>query len=125
MWIRNTSANHGNVFKNCTFIGTAEPTILARSPKNGASTYPYAEAVLLNSTLNGILPEGWGAADEGGKVRFWEYQSRNPDGSAVDVSKRAPQSRQLDKKSDAKLISDYSSPAFVLGGWSPQLAQKH
>src|SRR5205814_8463604 len=25
MWIRNTSANHGNVFKNCTFIGTAEP----------------------------------------------------------------------------------------------------
>jgi pectin methylesterase-like acyl-CoA thioesterase len=25
MWIRNTSANHGNVFKNCTFTGTASP----------------------------------------------------------------------------------------------------
>ncbi len=123
MWIRNTSANHGNVFKNCTFIGTAEPTTLARSPKNGASTYPYAEAVLLNSTLSGILPEGWGPADEGGKVRFWEYNSRNPNGSPVDVSKRAPLSRQLDKKSDAKLISDYSSPAFVLEGWQPQLAK--
>ena len=123
MWIRNTSANHGNVFKDSSFIATAGPTILARSPKNGTSTYPYAEAVLLNSTLSGILPEGWGAADEGGKVRFWEYNSRNPDGSPVDVSKRAPLSRQLDKQSDAKLISDYSSPAFVLDGWQPQLAK--
>lgn len=123
MWIRNTSANHGNVFKNCTFIGTAAPTTLARSPKNGASTYPYAEAVLINSTLSGILPEGWSAADEGGKVRFWEYNSRNPDGSLVNVSKRSPLSRQLDKEKDAKLISDYSKPAFVLGGWTPRLAR--
>lgn len=125
MWIRNTSANHGNVFKNCTFTGIAEPTVLARSPKNGASTYPYAEAVLLNCTLSGILPAGWGAADEGGKVRFWEYNSRNTDGSPVDASKRVPLSRQLDTKSDAKLISDYSSPVFVLGGWQPQLAKMH
>jgi pectinesterase len=125
MWIRNTSANHGNVFKNCTFIGTAQPTTLARSPKNGATTYPYAEAVLINSTLSGILPEGGSTADEGGKVRFWEYNSRNPDGSPVDVSKRAPLSRQLDQKSDAKMISDYSTPAFVLNGWQPQLAKAH
>jgi pectin methylesterase-like acyl-CoA thioesterase len=124
MWIRNTSANHGNVFKNCTFIGTAEPTTLARSPKNGASTYPYAEAVLLNCILSGILSEGWSAADEGGKVRFWEYNSRNPDGSPVDVSKRAPMSRQLEKDKDAKLIADYSNPAFVLGGWQPRLSTK-
>lgn len=123
MWIRNTSANHGNVFKDCTFTGTGAPTTLARSPKNGASTYPYAEAVLLNCTLKGILPEGWSAADEGGKVRFWEFNSRNPDGSPVDVSKRAPLSRQLDKQKDAKLISDYSNPAFVLDGWKPQLAR--
>ena len=121
MWIRNTSANHGNVFKDCTFIGTAEPTTLARSPKNGASTYPYAEAVLLNCTLKGILPEGWSAADEGGKVRFWEFNSRNADGTPVDVSKRSPLSRQLDKSKDAKLISDYSNPAFVLDGWQPRM----
>jgi len=124
MWIRNTVANHGNVFKDGTFIGTAEPTTLARSPKNGNSTYPYAEAVLLNCTLSGILPEGWSAADEGGKVRFWEFQSRNPDGSPVDVSKRSPLSRQLDEKKDARLIADYGNPAFVLDGWQPQLAKK-
>jgi len=121
MWIRNTASNHGNVFKDCTFVGTSEPTTLARSPKNGASTYPYAEAVLLNATLSGIRPEGWDAADEGGKVHFWEYNSRNPDGSPVDASKRSPLSRQLDKDKDAKLISDYSNPAFVLDGWVPQL----
>jgi pectinesterase len=121
MWIRNTASNHGNIFKDCTFIGTAEPTTLARSPKNGATTYPYAEAVLLNATLSGIRPEGWDAADEGGKVHFWEYRSRNSDGSLVDTSKRSPLSRQLDKEKDAKLISDYSNPAFVLDGWTPQL----
>jgi len=124
MWIRNTSANHGNVFKDCTFIGTAEPTTLARSPKNGATTYPYAEAALLNCTLSGISPEGWSAADEGGKVHFWEYNSRKADGSPVDVSKRSPLSRQLDKTRDAKLISDYSNPAFVLDGWQPRLTKR-
>jgi len=122
MWIRNTEANHGNVFKDCTFIGTAEPTVFARSPKNGNSTYPSAEAVLLNCTLSGIRPEGWGPADEGGKVHFWEYNSRNADGSPVDVSKRSPLSRQLSKDQDSRLISDYSNPAFVLGGWKPQLS---
>jgi pectin methylesterase-like acyl-CoA thioesterase len=121
MWIRNPAGNHGNVFKDCTFIGTAEPTTLARSPKNGASTYPYAEAVLLNATLTGIRPEGWDAADEGGQVHFWEYNSRNPDGSPIDTSKRSPLSRQLDKERDAKVISDYSNPAFVLDGWNPRL----
>jgi pectin methylesterase-like acyl-CoA thioesterase len=121
MWIRNTSANHGNVFKHCTFIGTAEPTSLARSPKNGATTYPYAEAALLNCTLSNIQSEGWSAADEGGQVHFWEFNSRNPDGSPVDVSKRSRLSRQLDKDKDAKLIADYSNPAFILEGWKPQL----
>jgi pectinesterase len=125
MWIRNTSASHGNVFKECSFIGTAEPTTLARSPKNGASSYPFAEAVLLNCTLSEILPEGWSAADEGGKVHFWEFNSLNPDGSPIDTSKRAGFSRQLDREKDARLISDYSNPAFVLGGWKPEIARRH
>ena len=47
---------------------------------------------------------------KGGNVRFWEYNSRNPDGSPVDVSKRVAWSRQLDKVKDAKLIADYSRP---------------
>jgi len=121
MWPRNRQENHGNVFKDSTFVGTDEPTTIARSPKNDSFTYPYAEVVLLNSTLINIAPEGWSDADKGGNVHFWEYNSRNQDGSPVDVSKRVPWSRQLDKLKDAKLIADYSRPEFVLAGWKPKL----
>jgi pectin methylesterase-like acyl-CoA thioesterase len=124
MWPRNHENVHGNVFKDSTFIGTQSPTTIARSPRNERFTYPYAEVVLLNSTLNNIAPEGWGDADKGGSVRFWEYNSRHPDGSVVDVSKRVPWSRQLDRVKDAKLIADYSRPSFVLAGWEPKLEVK-
>lgn len=121
MWPRNGKGVHGNVFKDSRFIGTRTPTTIARSPKNGDFEYPYAEVVLLNTELTNFTPEGWGDADKGGNVRFWEFNSRNPDGTLVDVSKRVPWSRQLDKIKDAKLIADYSRPEFVLAGWKPKL----
>ena len=121
MWPRNKQENHGNVFKDSTCIGTDTPMTIARSPRNDTFTYPYAEVVLLNSTLINIAPEGWGDADKGGNVHFWEYNSRNQDGSPTDVSKRVPWSRQLDRVKDAKLIADYSRPEFVLAGWKPKL----
>jgi len=77
---------------------------------------------LLNSTLTNIAPEGWSDADKGGNVHFWEFNSRNADGSLVDTSKRVSWSRQLDKVKDAKIIADYSRPEFVLAGWKPKLS---
>jgi pectin methylesterase-like acyl-CoA thioesterase len=122
MWPRNPQETHGNVFHNSTFIGTAEPTTIARSPLNeGRFTYPFAEVVLLNTTMMNIAPEGWGDADKGGSVHFWEFNSRNADGTPVDVSRRVEWSRQLDKVKDAKTIADYSRPEFVLVGWKPKL----
>jgi pectinesterase len=122
MWPRNPEGVHGNIFKDSTFIGTQGPTTLARSPLNdGRFSYPFAEVVLLNATLINIAPAGWSDADKSGNLHFWEYQSRNPDGSLVDVSRRVPWSRQLDKIRDAKLIADYSRPEFVLAGWNPKL----
>ena len=121
MWPRNREGIHGNIFKDSTFIGTQNPTTIARSPRNESFTYPFAEVVLLNATLVNIAPEGWSDADKGGQVRFWEFQSRNTDGSLIDVSGRVSWSRQLDKVKDAKLIADYSRPDFVLAGWSPKL----
>ena len=121
MWPRNGKDVHGNVFKDSKFIGTRNPTTIARSPKNGDFEYPHAEVVLLNTELTNITPEGWGDADKGGNVRFWEFGSRNADGTPVDTSKRVPWSRQLNKVKDAKIIADYSRPEFVLAGWKPVL----
>jgi pectin methylesterase-like acyl-CoA thioesterase len=55
MWIRNTEANHGNIFVDCTFktLGNGE-TEIARSPTNHGQNYHYCEAVLLNCKLSGI-----------------------------------------------------------------------
>jgi pectinesterase len=151
IWVRNTSANHGNVFLNCKFriatdqrvldqilpfldryallndkLRTTEgwETFVARAPTNHGKNYPYCEAVLINCALAGIRPEGWG--DVGGdtsNVHYWEYNSTNiSDGKPVDVSRRRPFSRQLTQEQDAEIIANYSDPTFVLGGWTPAMA---
>jgi len=124
MWIRNTAANHGNVFLNSTFrkrgTGTTE---IARAPINNGREYPNAEAVLINCVLEGISPVGWGAmGGDTSNMRYWEYNSTNAsDGKPVDVSQRKPESRQLVMPKDAEVIANYSNPAYVLG-WSPAMA---
>jgi hypothetical protein len=124
MWIRNTSANHGNVFVNCRFKtpGT-RGTVLARAPTNGGKNYPYSEAVLINCGLEGILPVGWGEiGGETKNINYWEHNSTNlSDGKPVDVSQRHPASRQLTLKNDAEIIEKYMNPAFVLDGWMPKM----
>ncbi|MCD8265252.1 MAG: pectinesterase family protein [Tannerellaceae bacterium] len=60
MWIRNTEANHGNIFVNCTFLGQGENAVIARSPINNGRSYPYAEAVLIDCKIENIHPAGWG-----------------------------------------------------------------
>ena len=125
MWIRNTQANHGNVFLNCTFRMDGEGrTVIARTNDNRLKGYPYAEAVLLNCTLHGISDAGWDIRGKGiGHIHYWEYNSVNlNDGRPADVSRRHPLSRQLTLKEDAGIISRYSRPDYVLGGWDPVMA---
>ena len=120
MWIRNTDENHGNVFHNCMFVGTGrDPIDLARSPQNNVSTYPHAEAVIMNSIMLNVTPGGWGPADLGGNVHFWEYDIRTPSGALLDMSQRVSWARQLDATRDAEIIRNYRDPAYVLGGWNP------
>jgi pectin methylesterase-like acyl-CoA thioesterase len=124
MWIRNTAANHGNVFINSTFHGTGTtPTEIAREPSNGGKTYPYSEAVLINCRLENISPAGWGKIDgDPTNIHYWEYNSRNvSDNKPVDIGQRHPLSKQLLAGRDDKIIADYSNPAFVLGGWAPPI----
>jgi pectinesterase len=125
MWIRNTSANHGNVFVNCRFQTlSARETVLARAPTNGGKNYPYSEAVLINCALAGISPEGWGPiGGETANIHYWEYNSTNiSDGKPVDAGRRHPASRQLTVKNDAPIIENYMNPAYVLDGWIPKMA---
>jgi pectinesterase len=148
MWIRNTDANHGNVFVNSTFIviprpsppaQTAAPTaatapatparapvsaVLARLPTNHGLNYPYAEAVLINCRLKGIPANGWGPLDDDtSHLHLWEFNSTDLDGHPIDTSQRHPASKQLVMPQDAQTIANYSNPAFVLGGWTPTLDQ--
>lgn len=124
MWIRNTADNHGNVFLNSTLrkLGDGK-TELARAPVNNGRTYPNAEAVLINSALEGISPVGWGAmGGDTTNMHYWEYNSRNvSDGKPVDTNQRKPESKQLTMAKDAETIAIYSNPSYVLG-WTPAMA---
>jgi hypothetical protein len=138
MWIRNTEANHGNVFVDCTFTARERPqpaaaapqnpaspqphisAVLARLPNNHGLNYPYAEAVLINCRLKGVPPAGWGPIeDETSHLHLWEFNSTNPEGQPIDTSQRHPASKQLTTPQDAHTIANYSNPAFVLDGWTP------
>jgi hypothetical protein len=143
-WTRTPQGSHGNVFVNSKFIAIDKPLpwtvaadgsggqmsskVLARLPRNGpgssAPNFPYAEMVLIDSQVSGVPPEGWGPIEEApgfdsSNVRFMEFNTTDLQGRAVDVSQRHPVSKQLDRSKDAKVIADYRSPAFVLGGWQP------
>ncbi len=137
MWIRNTAANHGNVFVGCTFIARERPVqagaapattpartpvgaVLARLPMNHGLNYPYAEAVLIHCKLQGVPAIGWGPVEvDGAHLRLWEFDSTDLDGHPIDTSQRNPASKQLTMPQDATEIKAYSDPAFVLGGWNP------
>jgi hypothetical protein len=154
MWIRNTEANHGNVFVNCTFIARERPAppaqaaaptsqaaapagqggpparapmsaVLARLPNNHGLNYPYAEAVLINCHLKGIPPIGWGPIeDDTAHLHLWEFNSTDTDGHSVDITQRHAVSKQLVMPQDSQIVADYSNPAFVLGGWTPSLTDQ-
>jgi len=144
MWIRNTDANHGAIFLNCTFIARQRPAqsplptttpqgnasasimtaVLARLPNNHGLNYPYAEAVLINCHLKGIPPAGWGPIeDDTSHLHLWEFNSTDLDGHPIDTTQRHPVSKQLTLPQDAQTIASYSDPAFVLGGWTPIVDQ--
>jgi hypothetical protein len=144
MWIRNTEANHGNVFLNSTFVTRERPApqpqaqspnpapttatpartpmgaVLARLPNNHGLNYPYAEAVLINCRLKGIPAIGWGPIDDDtSHLHLWEFNSTDLDDHPIDTTQRHPVSKQLTRSQDAQTIANYSNPAFVLGGWTP------
>ena len=120
MWVRSTSASHGFVFVGSRFEtpgSTGAGPFLARN----TAQYPDSEIVLIDSSLGRINPAAWSLPENPGRIRYWESGSTDlMTGRPADTSGRHTASRQLDR--DASVISPYRDPAFVLGGWVPEMA---
>jgi hypothetical protein len=116
--IRNPQGAHGNVYLRCQLTGpdlTASDTaFLARIDP---AAFPFSQVVYLDCAMGPHVPAaGWRLdnATAAPNVQFWEHRSTDLAGRPLDVSRRAPFSRQL---SDAD-ATRWSDPGFVLG-WTP------
>jgi len=128
--IRNGQGKNGYVFVNSRF--TAAPGVTgAYLTRIDPDQFPYSQVVLIDSVMGAhVRPDAWRLDDNARdgftapltqagypNVRFWEYNSRDEAGNAVDVSQRHPISKQMTQE-EADFWRD---PANVLGGWSPEL----
>ena len=82
------------------------------------SQYPGSHVAYINCTMGSFIsPEGWTIT--GGTptsaLRFWEFQSVDTTGKAIDVSKRIAGSTQISSTEAAQM----RDPTVVLGGWQP------
>ena len=127
-WTRTVQGIHGNVFVNSTIIGRDGNNTLVRLLSNVGGVlpwWPYSEMVLINTRTEGIDPVGWGPVqgapypDE--HLHLWEYNTMDLDGNPIDTSQRLNVSQQLTMPANASIITAYSDPAYILGGWTPEV----
>jgi pectin methylesterase-like acyl-CoA thioesterase len=114
---RNGATGYGYVFVDSTLTADSSVTgqVLARID---VSAYPASHVAYINCTMGSfIAPVGWtitgGTAVS--QLRFWEYQSVDSTGKAIDVSHRATGSTQISSTEAAQM----RDPTVVLGGWQP------
>jgi pectin methylesterase-like acyl-CoA thioesterase len=115
---RNTAAIYGYVFVDSKF--TSDPGITGHGlARIDASVYPASHVAYINCTLGShISPAGWTITPAGvstSQLRFWEYQSVDPSGAAIDVSQRIAGSTQI----SATQAASMRDPTVVLAGWQP------
>jgi pectin methylesterase-like acyl-CoA thioesterase len=118
--IRNGQGVNGDVFVNCRLTRADASISGSYLSRIDPTVFPYSQVVYINTAMGPhIRPVGWllNNATEAPNVQFWEYHSTDLNGAPLDVSQRASFSRQL---SDAE-AAQWSDPAFVLGGWVPDL----
>jgi pectinesterase len=114
---RNSAGTYGYVFVDSRM--TSDPGISGHwLGRIDASVYPASHVAYIDCELGShIDPAGWQVTGVGGgSLRFWEYGSKTPGATPVDVSQRHARSRQL-TSAEADAMRD---PATVLGGWVPE-----
>ena len=117
---RNGANGYGYVFVDSKLTSDAGITgqVLARID---VTAYPYSHVAYVNCQMSSaIASKGWTITPAGtaatANLRFWEYQSTDSSGKALDVSGRDPAAKQI-SASEAAMMRD---KATVLGGWNPQ-----
>lgn len=114
--IRNGKGQNGYVFLNSKLTGAGGVSGMYLS-RIDPGVYPSSQVVFINCAMGPhIDPAGWmlNNATTAPDLRFWEYGSKTLEGAPLDVTRRAPFSRQL----TAAEAAQWNDPAFVLG-WSP------
>jgi hypothetical protein len=113
---RNPAGAYGYVFVDSKL--TADPVatnnVLARID---AGVYPGSHVAYIDCQMSNIAAAGWtitGAAATSA-LRFWEYQSKDAAGNALDTSGRIAGSSRI-SSDQATMMRD---PTVVLRGWQP------
>jgi hypothetical protein len=120
--IRNPQGVNGDVFVNCRLTRADDGITGSYLARIDPNVFPYSQVVYINTAMGAhIQPVGWllnnATCDQATNVQFWEYGSTDLDGNPLDVGQRLSCSRQL----TAEEAAQWSDPAFVLGGWVPDL----
>lgn len=112
---------HGYLFKGCNI--TASQNVADNSVYLGRPWQSDASCVYINCTLGKhITPKGWNEWSDNNHLSavFGEYNSKNPDGTLVDISQRAEWSRQL---TEQEVNTRYLSTFFLRKSRNNWLAQ--
>ena len=99
--------------------GASVATYRAYLARIDPNVFPFSQLVYLDCAIGPhVLPVGWllNNATDAPSVQFWEFGSTDLAGAPLDVSQRAPFSRQL----TATEAAPWRDPQFVLG-WTPPL----
>lgn len=114
---RNGTSGYGYVFVDSKLTADSGITgsVLARID---VSAYPGSHVAYINCALGShISSAGWTitGGSPGSSLRFWEYQSTDLSGNALNVSGRLSGSTQISSTQAASM----RDPTVVLGGWQP------
>jgi pectin methylesterase-like acyl-CoA thioesterase len=114
---RNGASGYGYVFvdSKLTADATVSGQVLARID---VSAYPASHVAYINCQMGSqIAPAGWTitGGTNTSQLRFWEYQSVDPTGKAINVSQRVAGSTQI-SSTQAASMRDVTT---VLSGWQP------
>jgi polygalacturonase len=117
--IRNGQTTNGNVYHRCRLTPdpAMTPTDVAYLARIDPTVFPYSQVVYIDCAMGPhVAPVGWllNHATTAPLAQFWEHGSTDLAGRPLDVSGRAPFSRQL----TAPEVALWKDPQFVLG-WAP------